>query len=913
MLRLNISRNGPGAVEYFKNSLDKEWRYYSEEKIVALWRGKTARILGLEGLEVTTENFTALVNNRHPSTGKQLTVRQVDNRRAGIELTFNSPKSVSVALALTGDEKILLAHRAAVEAAMAEVEAMMQTQANRNGRKFYDTTGNLIYAGFTHHTSRPVNDPENGNRYVPDPHLHEHAYVPNCTWVEEKKRFQAIEIGPLWTLSPFFESVYHSVLSKSLADAGYSIRRTPDRWELKGISREIIERFSNRTLEIEKVAREKGITDARSKSQLGARTRASKTKSTDQDRLQELWKSRLSPSELRQIHELKFQRKSTPEITAHLAVDKSLEHWLERVSAVQSKRVLATALSYGYGTLTPDQVQKALDERMDIISAQRDSIQYITTRSVLRAEIKMLDYASSTKNTVAPINPHYKPTRDYLNNEQKQAVRDLLSSRNRVDILLGSAGVGKTSLLLEVLQRVEEGGKKLLGFAPSAQASRGVMREKGFENADTVAALLQSAELQKTLSGNVLLIDEAGLISTKEMARLFEIADRHNARVILSGDPKQHNSVNAGDALRQLEERSRLHPIRVETIVRQRNNEPYRQAIQALAAGDTLKGYNRLDKLGAVLEIPDDQERKQALADAYLESIAEKRSALIVSPSHAEGDEITQALRSRLKEAGHLKGEERIFNTKRALSFTESQKQDGFQYHKGQQISFHQNTKGGFRAGQSFTVEEVTDQGKVWVQAPEGGQRTELPLDAPDRFQVYNPTQTPLCQGDLIRITANSKTRQGTRINNGQTYTIRNFTPEGHIELNNGKTLDRDFKDLKHGYVETSFSSQGKDANTVIVAQSALSVPASGERQFYVSTSRGTDRVMIFTDDKAELKKAVTRNTDRISAQEIAEHAQLQRQQRTHYYQTTRQYDYGQERKAPDKGLYTEERKLERG
>src|SRR5690606_36765325 len=98
------------------------------------------------------------------------------------------------------------------------------------------------------------------------------------------------------------------------------------------------------------------------------------------------------------------------------------------------------------------------------------------------------------------------------------------------------------------------------------------------------------------------------------------------------------------------------------------------------------------------------------------------------------------------------------------------------------------------------------------------------------------------------------------------------------IQLNNNKTLHKEFKDFKHGYVETSYSSQGKDANTVLIAQSVLSVPASSERQFYVSTSRGTDQVMIFTDDKAELKKAVMRNTDRVTAQEIAEQAQRQRQ-----------------------------------
>ena len=186
-------------------------------------------------------------------------------------------------------------------------------------------------------------------------------------------------------------------------------------------------------------------------------------------------------------------------------------------------------------------------------------------------------------------------------------------------------------------------------------------------------------------------------------------------------------------------------------------------------------------------------------------------------------------------------------------------------------------------------------------------------MEASERFQVYEPSHTPVAKGELIRITSNSKTQEGTRINNGQTYSVKGFTPEGHVRLSNGKTLDKDFKDFRHGYVETSYSSQGKDAHTVIVAQSAQSLAASSERQFYVSASRGTQEVFVYTDNKADLKKAIVRNTDRMSAQEVAEQSARQRMQglRRNYYTQELNNDYGYGKTA-ERDIFKEERRLER-
>ncbi len=887
MLRITISRSAKGASEYFTNALSKEDYFFTEKTVQAYWQGQTAQKLGLKGKAVSKSVFERLVNNIDPLTGKRLTVRNASSRRAGYEYTFNCPKSVSILMAITKDEAILKAHKAAVQAAMQAIEADMQTQANRNGQKFYDDTGNIIYAAFHHMTSRPVETIIDGKKtYIPDPTLHTHAFVPNVTYHEGKQRYQALEEGNIRRLAPYYEAIFHSVLSKGIKEAGYNIEKTHDRWEIKGITKTIRDKYSNRTLQIEEIARIKGITDAKTKSELGARTRIKKNKGVAENELYQLWKDRLTPKELRVIETAKGSSiGQATNITAKEAVDLALEHFSERQSAIPTKRVLGHALTLGYGILRPEDVKEELKGRENILYAEKQTIEYLTTREMVKAEESMLAYASQEKGLYVPLNPDYEIVgQDFLNDQQKSAINQLLNSSDGIQVMVGSAGVGKTTLLQNVKTGIEQAGKKLIAVAPSAEASRGVLRSKGFEGADTIAALLKNPELQQSLKGNVLLVDEAGMISTKTANELFQIAAKQGCRVLLSGDPVQHSAVQAGDSLRQLIEKSGIKPVTVNKIVRQKL-EPYRQAVEQLAKGNTLQGFKRLDRTGAVKEIEDPEQRHEAIAKAYMESINQKQSCLVVSPTHAEIREVTNAIREKLKANGKITGPEILFDTQRSLSFTEAQKKDTANYEAGQIIQFHQNQRG-FKAGGKYEVMPKEKDGFIKVRAIGEEASQKLPLEKTENYQVFQATQTALSTGDHIRITNNGKTKEGTKINNGQTYTVKGFTETGDIQLSNGKTLSREYRNLQYGYVHTSHASQGKDARHVIISQSALSYPASNEKQFYVSASRGVERISIYTDDKAELKHAILRSGERMSAKEVADqHYQRQRQRnRTDYY-----------------------------
>ena len=459
-----------------------------------------------------------------------------------------------------------------------------------------------------------------------------------------------------------------------------------------------------------------------------------------------------------------------------------------------------------------------------------------------------------------------------LNAQQRAAVAHVLGSRDRVTLLRGAAGTGKTTLALEAVRRLEAAGHSVHGFAPSAEASRGVMRDEGFADADTVARLLVDDTLQQRVAGGVLWVDEAGLLGVAATAKLFDVALRHDCRLVLVGDARQHAAVERGDALRLLEAEAGLKPAEVTAVVRQRGD--YRRAVELLAAGDVAGGFDCLDKLGAIREVPDREDRHATLAGDYLAAAAAGRTVLVVSPTHAEGEAVTTRIRDALRERGDLGGDERAVTRLRSLNWTEAQRGDDAAHRPGLVAVFHQNARG-FRRGERLEVVEVQPAG---VLARRGdGATVPLPLDQAARFGVFEQRTLGLAAGDLVRLTANGTDLNGRRVNNGATYRVGGFDAAGNVKLGPATrgnkqvpiTLPAGHGHLAHGYVTTSHASQGRTVDRVLVAQAAESLPASDARQFYVSVSRARESVTVYTDDAGELLRAARRDRARPSAVEL--------------------------------------------
>lgn len=865
MLRIVANNSASGATKYYSEGLSKA-DYYSEKgEIIGNWGGKLAERLGLTG-QVTKDEFEALCYNLDPSTGEQLTARNIDGRRVGYDFTFSAPKSISIIYSQNEDKEILSSFRSAVLETMQHIETGCQTRVRTDGQQDNRTTGNIIWAEFIHDTSRPVNG-------VPDCHLHAHNFVFNATWDEKEGKHKAVELGQVKGDGAYYEAYFNARFAKNLQACGYQIDRNERDFEVAGIDRETIDKFSNRTKEINGAAEKKNITDTKALDELGAKTRENKRTGLGRDELKEIWKNRLDQDEYDSVIGAKTQQSQVAKekLSEKEVLDYALAHELERKSAVTEKELLTTALKRGIGICAPDAIIKEYGEREDLLKRAQKGNTFVTTKEALAEEKKLVESCREAKGCAKPINQGYLPKAKFLNQEQKAAIRHTLSATDKISIIEGGAGTGKTTLMQEVKNGIEEQGKKLFAFAPSSEASRGVLQSEGFANAETVAKLIQDKNLQKELGGQVIWIDEAGMLGNKQMNQVIGIAKEQKARLILTGDTRQHSSVERGDALRIMQTYGGIKAAQVREIQRQKPAD-YKKAVSLISKGNVEKGFNKLEGFGAIKEITSSEDRCQAVASEYVQKSLERKgkdfkSVLVVAPTHRENSLITNEIRKQLKGTGKLKGSEQFFTRLNNLNLTEAEKQNPSTYKEGQIVLFHKNTKG-YKIGTPYQVVGKDEEGRVLVK----DEKKVKPFDMPEggNYGLFEKREIGLMQGDKIRITQNGKSMEGRRLNNGQVYEVKGFTKDGDIVASNGAKISKDFGSIAHGYAMTSHSSQGKTVDQVIIAQSSMSFRASSREQFYVSVSRGKEGVSIYTDDKQDLLASVSRSQQRMTATEIS-------------------------------------------
>jgi hypothetical protein len=895
MLRITESVSADAARKYFGASLRHGDYYLKGQEVAGRWGGKGAALLGLRGTVEETA-FLNLLDNLRPD-GRQLTARMVKDRRPGYDFTFDVPKSVSLLHALGGDERIVEAMQRALAATMAELEQEMHTRVRVGGADEDRRTGNMIWADFLHFTSRPAPlSPEQvqrlqaagfslgrmkdgtGDVLLPDPHLHVHVYVINATFDPIERKWKAGVFMQAKRDATYFQAAYHTRLAQELQRLGYGIAPTADAFEVVGLDRDGLSDFSRRTQEVEAEAERLGITSAKGKDQLGAKTRRRKAPEHSREALAAHWRAMAAPELLRGVSATVNAAKQRgallldSPIRAVEGVEFALGKELERSSEASERRVLASALAHSVGSAGIDSVRSALGNFPGLLRGRVDGEERVSTYSILQEESQLFSAIRSGRGAVQPlVRSAYRFKNDLFRQdsarEQRAAIEAIMGSRDWVFGLIGRAGTGKTTLLKEIDAGLREVGARLIPVAPTAEASRSVLRAEGFAGAETVKRLLIDPQLQAGMRGNVLWIDEAGLLGNRDMLDLLRVAKENGAlRVILAGDPTQIRSVPRGDALRFLEERAGLQVARLEKIQRQKNAE-LRSVIEAVSKGNIGKGFALLDEMGAIRS-GTAREMHESLARSYVERVKNgKSSVLAICPTHREGDAITACIRKSLREAGSLSGQDRVIPRTMSLGLTEAERNRAASYAPGLLVQFTQKAKG-FARGERARIESVdTVSGRVLARRNDGT-TCQLPLETSGRFDVYRVVDLPVAVGEKLRITQNARDASG-RWSNGNLVEVRGFTPEGDLVLSDGKVLPATFGHLTHGYVMTADSAQAKTVDSVLVGVGSDSLGAAEMRRIYVALSRARHEARIFTDDKDGLLRAASRDSKRRFAHDL--------------------------------------------
>ncbi len=867
MIRMIQSTSAAAAKSYFSASLVQADYYINDQELQGKFYGKMATRLGLEG-EASKEDFFALCENNNPKDGSPLTPRTRQDRTVGYDINFHCPKSVSVVHALNRDDHILEIFQESVTGTMQEIEQDMMTRVRKDGRYEDRQTGELIWADFTHQTARPVEG------HAPDPHLHSHCFVFNATWDDREEQIKAGQFRDIKRDMPYYQARFHKNLSDNLIKAGYQIKRTANSFELKGVPQEVLDHFSKRTDEIGRIAKEKGITDAKELDNLGARTRSAKQKGLSMNDLKFEWRRQIKAIEVNQDGKeetaIRFALPSEKQkLEPQKCVDHAVHHAFERASVMPDRRILASAYRHALGEA--DVSLQHIDDRFEtdqrILHIKDRGRIMCTTKAVLQEEKRMVDLAKHGMGKLAPLYSEAPPLS--LTGQQAQAVSHVLTTGNRVSIIRGAAGSGKTRLMKEAVAKIEQTGKKVTVVAPTAQASRGVLKEEGFEHAETVAKLLVDKKLQDGLKDQVLWVDEAGLLGTQDMTQLLEISTKNNARLILGGDTKQHASVVRGDALRILNTVGGIQAAEVNRIYRQKKQH-YRSAVEDLSKGDVRTAFEKLDNMASIRETVALNPNTQLVQD-YVAALEKGKSALVISPTHKQGAQVTDEIRQAMRKNGMIGKKELKAAKLSSLNYTEAEKADWRNFKPGQIVQFNQNSKG-IKRGSSWTVNTVSD--KTIALKDQNGNSQVLPKDQSNRFDVFEKSEIGLSKGDKVHIIRNGFDQDGKRLNNGQTLEVASVRKDGRIKLMNKASkniymLDKEFGHLSHAHCITSHASQGKTVDEVFISQPASTFPATDAKQFYVSVSRGRDAAHIYTDDKIALLEHASELGDRRSALEL--------------------------------------------
>jgi conjugative relaxase-like TrwC/TraI family protein len=839
------------AINYFRVHMVKRDYLSQHGQRELTWVGEGSKQLGLSG-QVREAEFARLCEGKHPVTGEKLGVRQPGPiKRVCYFGQISPPKDVSIAHLVGGDDRIAVWWNEVVTETVQEMEAATAARIRKGGIEDQDRfTNKMVAAIVTHDASRAL-----------DPQLHTHICIMNITYDDVEQQWKSVQPEGYYQHQGYFREVCYNKLAERMVEAGYEIERARKiGFHIKGFPSALRDQFSKRHEEIERVADTLGVTSQDGKQRIAGDTRDEKV-NIEPEELRRQWLE-ASGAHLDDIHRIiadaNGQRRTLERITVGNAFDLAQAHVFERHSVIDQRALLREALVYGRGDIP----LAALRDEIEIRIAKGDLIrkgQQIVSRETLAMEREYLNWVLTYKRRhgdfgkVSNLDPE-------LTAEQRQAVRKILFNRDQVIIFQGKAGTGKTRTLREIIKGIEKAGHDVFACAPTSGATE-VLRKDLTPTADTLQQLLINEGLQRRLRNKVIIVDEAGLISTQQMRDLCRIARENNNRLLLTGDIGQHSSVQAGDALRALQTYGNVATARLTTIRRQL--PIFREAISLLGDKKAYRAFEEFLRLGMVKEVPDPKMLMQMAVEDYVTTIGQKKSCLVISPVWSDIHRFTAQLRPQLKAAGVLAEEDRAVTTYHSYQWEEASRQDYRHYQKGDVLAFHKES-GGFRKGEYVTFEDR--QGKKIIVHDEEGRRFAFDPAEVGGFDVGLSRSVSISTGERLLIRANLKEH---RLFNGNIVEVAGVNEDGTIVLTDERTIPPQFRQFSHGYATTSHAAQGKTINRGIVLMAGEGIQAANLRQAYVSHSRFEESHVTYTTDSRAAMDAMATPADRTLAIEV--------------------------------------------
>jgi conjugative relaxase-like TrwC/TraI family protein len=400
--------NVAGAKMYFQNHYSVR-DYYAEDESLAngYLLGKGAQALGLNGNEITAEQFDLLLQGRDPTSGAVLRAKAThgDIERAGWDITLSPPKTISMQALVAGDRRLIEADRQAAICAIQEVEPCALSR--QHGGSQWMQTGNVVAVMFEHHEARESINGEHG----PMPQLHHHTFLMNLTQRPDGE-WRGLEPNQIYKTRAFIDAVYMTGLAKRVQQLGYQIVRGSDgTFELAGFTRAQIEAFSERGQDIKRIETERGITSPRAARDIRLETRKPK-------RAHDAAALKAEHEALAAEHGIDLSYRPTtpvrtfaitPETQADRSLDFAIRHTTNRNAVPDHRDIALAALRHGVGATDVDHVHACMATRQgngQLIAAGKSHthpLDRYTTPEMVRLERENLTLVRDQMSRGRPI------------------------------------------------------------------------------------------------------------------------------------------------------------------------------------------------------------------------------------------------------------------------------------------------------------------------------------------------------------------------------------------------------------------------------------------------------------------------------------------------------------------------------
>ena len=891
MLTISKALSAGQAQSYHSREFASEQQNYwsRERQAYSEWRGALAAEWSLNGA-VRSEHFARLSEGQHPESASQLVKHQplktYENEygkeitsaahRAGWDATFSAPKSVSLTALVGGDHRVREAHRESVRTALEELERY--TQARIGNVHPPENTARFVAATFEHDTARPVDG-------YAAPQLHTHALIFNVT-ERENGQTRALQERSLFQSQKYVTSVYRSELAMRLQKLGYDIETGKHgQPEIKGYTQAYLDASSPRREQIKAHLNEIGRDGAGPAQVAAHRTRDKKEIQSQDEVLRRhrelaLQFGHQADRVVAQARERTHQHQQESGGAAQQAATYARKHVFERSAVQDEQAILGSMLDRGMGQLTFGDVRREFERRVangefqSLGSKEGRAAAQFTTAEAVRMEREIIDRMRAgnhrTYSDPMLVSPQQRIwTKDRhreLSAARYHAVDEIFLSRQKIVGLEGIAGAGKTTVLAVIREGAIADGYQVQGFAPTSRSAQ-KLAEAGIETSTLQRHLAQGPQPENG-ARQLYVLDESSLASTRQMHEFFASL-RVSDRVLLVGDTRQHESVEAGRPFAQLQEAG-MKTVRLDQILRQRDPE-LKEAVEQLSRGEVRAAVENLDRQHRVHEFSNREERIGAIAREYARS---RESTLVVSPDNRSRSEINQRIHSELQTSGVVsRNEHRVTTLAPRQEMTGADRTWAAQYQIDDVLRYSRSSKEtGIGKGEYARVARIdSDKNLLTVMRAGGVEQTYDPRRQMG-VTVYREQEKVFSAGDRIQFTAPNS---DLKIANRELGTVEQVAPTGamrvHLDSGRGITIDpAKYPHLDHGYAVTSHSSQGLTADRVLIhADTNLAAKdLLNNRMAYVAVSRGQWDAQIFTNDRNALAGALDHDISHKSAHE---------------------------------------------